>query len=134
MVNVRVLCLTLLLFVVTAPVSAQGPRPERSLVDDLLECSVFYETHGALLTRSNKPVDDLWDKADTFKREGIQLSKDKETFTEQQIQTRMSYLIKKWTKRLLYAARLNHQQKQDIKLWTRFCNELGEVENILPLN
>lgn len=113
---------------------AQTPLPERSLVDDLLECSVFYETHGAMLARSNLSSQELWDKADAFKRRGIEESKITSSMTDQQIQTRMSYLIKKWTNKLLSVARVKHKQKHDIKLWTKFCNQLGDIENILPLN
>lgn len=121
-------------FIISSPAMAQDSQPERSLVDDLLECSVFYETHGALKARSNRPSQELWDKADSFKRKGIEKAKTTQSLSEQEINTRINYLVKKWAKRLLSVNRLNHQQKQDLRLWTQFCDKLGDMENIVPLN
>ncbi len=123
-------CLT---FVLSKPILAQDANGERTDVDDLLECSVFYETLAALKARDNKAPGDLWEKADVFKRKGIEKAELAKTLSMQEINTRNNYLVKKWAKRILSDSRLGHQQGQDIRLWTRFCDELGDEENILPL-
>ncbi len=106
---------------------------ERTVADDLLECSIFYETHGALMARNNKSSKELWDKSDHFKRSGIEQARSTKALTSQEIDSRISYLVKKWSKRLLSSSRPRHKQNADLRNWTRFCDALGENENILPL-
>lgn len=114
---------------------AQTPMPKNAtVVDNLLECAIFYETHGAFMAQQNKPSQVLWDKSDIFKRHGIEKAQLTQSLSEQEIQTRTNYLVKKWSKLLLSTARSQHKKTSDLKTWTRFCDSLGEGLNILPLN
>lgn len=104
-----------------------------NIVRGLLECSVFYETYGALNARSNKPSQELWDKSDAFKRLSYERASAAGTPSSDMIKRRQSFFAKKWNKRLLSAARPTHEVHTEIREWSNNCDTLGYNMEILPL-